>query len=79
MSGEEAEAIFQRGDAAMYFNGTWETGTLASTEFTAIADDVGCFIVPAVDSQYKNVGVGSCDYCYAITENCKMWMPPWHF
>lgn len=71
VSGEEAEAIFQRGDAAMYFNGTWETGTLASTEFTAIADDVGCFIFPAVDSQYKNVGVGSCDYCYAITENCK--------
>ena len=71
VSGEEAEAIFQRGDAAMYFNGTWETGTLASTEFTDVAEDVGCFIVPAVDPQYQNVGVGSCDYCYAVTKNCK--------
>ena len=71
VSGSEAEALFQTGQAAMYFNGTWEISNLDNKEKCQVADDVSCFAMPAVSEENANVSVGSLDNSFAITENCE--------
>ena len=62
---DEARAIFSANNAAMYFNGAWEASNLSSNEA------ISCFAMPAVNSQYSNISVGSVDASFAITKNCK--------
>lgn len=71
VSGSEAEALFQTGQAAMYFNGTWEISNLDNTAVCQVAEDVSCFAMPAVKEEYTNVSVGSLDNSFAVTKNCK--------
>lgn len=71
VTGQEAEAIFQNGQAAMYFNGSWEISNLTDTSVTPESDNISCFAMPGVDSANNNISVGSVDTAYAITENCK--------
>ncbi len=71
VSGSEAEALFQSGSAAMYFNGTWEISNLNDPEICEVAKDVGCFSMPAVDPRYADISVGSLDNSFAVTTNCK--------
>ena len=71
VSGSEAEALFQNGMTAMYFNGTWEIGNMDSAEVCAEAENIGCFTMPAVDSANTDISVGSLDNSFAITKNCK--------
>lgn len=68
---DEARAIFQNGQAAMYFNGTWEVPNLDSEELCSIAGSVDCFTMPAVDPKYNNVSVGALDGSFAVSKNCK--------
>ena len=69
--GSEAEALFQNGMTAMYFNGTWEIGNLDSAEVCAEAENIGCFTMPAVDSSNADISVGSLDNSFAVTKNCE--------
>lgn len=71
VSGSEAEALFQSGRAAMYFNGTWEISNLNDPDICQVAEDVSCFSMPAVNPRYSNISVGSLDNSFAITTNCK--------
>ena len=71
VSGSEAEALFQTGQAAMYFNGSWEISNLDNSEVCQEAENISCFAMPAVDAAHANVSVGSLDNSYAITTNCK--------
>lgn len=71
VSGSEAEALFQSGKAAMYFNGTWEISNLNDPEICEVAEDVGCFTMPSVDPRYADISVGSLDNSFAVTTNCK--------
>ena len=71
VSGSEAEALFQTGQAAMYFNGSWEVSNLDNTKACQVAEDVGCFTMPAVNPECANVSVGSLDNSFAVTANCK--------
>ena len=71
VSGSEAEALFQTGQTAMYFNGSWEISNLDNPDVCQEAENISCFAMPAVDAQYANVSVGSLDNSYAITTNCK--------
>ncbi|HAX51405.1 ABC transporter substrate-binding protein [Muricomes intestini] len=71
VSGSEAEALFQSGQAAMYFNGTWEISNLNNKDVCQVADDVSCFTMPPVDKVNANVSVGSLDNSFAVTKNCK--------
>lgn len=72
VTGDEARAIFAAGNAAMYFNGAWECSNLsADAESCAVGEYVSCFAMPAVDSQYGNISVGSVDTNFAVTKNCK--------
>ncbi len=68
---DEARAIFQNGQAAMYFNGTWEVPNLDSEELCSIAGSVGCFTMPAVDPQYADISVGALDGSFAVSKNCQ--------
>lgn len=71
VSGSEAEALFQTGQAAMYFNGTWEISNLDNAEVCQVAEDVSCFAMPAVKEENTNVSVGSLDNSFAVTTNCE--------
>ncbi|MGN0256582.1 MAG: ABC transporter substrate-binding protein [Chordicoccus sp.] len=71
VGGDEARALFQNGQTAMYFNGTWEVSTLDDSNATSVAGNIGCFEFPASDSQYQGVNVGALDNSFAITKNCK--------
>lgn len=71
VSGSEAEALFQTGQTAMYFNGSWEIANLDNPEVCQEAENISCFVMPAVDSQYYNISVGALDNSYAITTNCE--------
>lgn len=71
VSGDEARALFQQGQAAMYFNGTWEVSTLQDEENTEEAENIGCFMMPASDPSNTGVNVGSLDNSFAVTKNCK--------
>ncbi len=65
----EAELLFQTGQAAMYFNGCWEISNLDEDAENCTVN-VGCFAMPAINSEYNGVVVGSVDTSFAITENC---------
>lgn len=71
VSGSEAEALFQTGQTAMYFNGSWEISNLDNPEVCQEAENISCFAMPAVNADQGNVSVGSLDNSYAITTNCK--------
>lgn len=70
VSGSEAEALFQTGQAAMYFNGTWEISNLDNAEVCQVAEDVSCFAMPAVKEENTNVSVGSI-IPLVVTTNCE--------
>ena len=55
----------------MYFNGCWEISNLDKKENAAEAENISCFLMPAVNEEYAGVEVGSVDTSYAITKNCK--------
>lgn len=67
---DEARALFQNGQTAMYFNGCWENGNLDNESACAVYEDVSCFAMPAVKSEYANISLGSVDTSFAITKNC---------
>lgn len=69
VSGDEARQLFMDGKTAMYFNGSWEISNVGA-DTSSIKDNVSCFVMPAVDSQYSNISVGSVDTSFAITKNC---------
>ncbi|MCR4746573.1 MAG: sugar ABC transporter substrate-binding protein [Lachnospiraceae bacterium] len=71
VGGDEARSLFQQGQTAMYFNGTWEVSTLADESTTPEAANIGCFVMPASDASYTGVNVGSLDNSFAVTKNCK--------
>lgn len=71
VSGSEAEALFQTGKAAMYFNGTWEISNLDNANTCQVAKDVSCFTMPAVNANASKVSVGSLDNSFAVTTKCK--------
>lgn len=71
VSGSEAEALFQMGQTAMYFNGTWEISNLDNEEVCPVAGKVSCFSMPPVNPENEKVSVGSLDNSFAITKNCK--------
>jgi raffinose/stachyose/melibiose transport system substrate-binding protein len=68
---DEARAIFQNGQAAMYFNGTWEVPNLSDESLCAEAANISCFAMPAYDSQYNNISMGALDGSFAISKNCE--------
>lgn len=67
---DEARALFQSGQAAMYFNGTWEVPNLDSADLCAIAGSVDCFVMPAVNAANANISVGALDGSFAISKDC---------
>lgn len=67
-SPEEAREIFTSGKSAMWFMGAWEVGNLMVSD---IGESIGVFTMPAYDSQYDNISVGSIDTSFAVSENCK--------
>ena len=71
VSREEAQLQFANGQTAMYFNGCWEISNLDKKENVAEAENISCFLMPAVNEEYAGVEVGSVDTAYAITKNCK--------
>ena len=71
VSREEAQLQFANGQTAMYFNGCWEISNLDKKENAAEAENISCFLMPAVNEEYAGVEVGSVDTAYAITKNCK--------
>lgn len=71
VSREEAQLQFANGQTAMYFNGCWEISNLDKKENAAEAENISCFLMPAVNEEYAGVEVGSVDTSYAITKNCK--------
>lgn len=68
---DEARVIFQNGQAAMYFNGTWEVPSLSDENYSAEAANISCFAMPAVDPANKNISMGALDGSFAISKNCK--------
>lgn len=71
VSREEAQLQFASGQTAMYFNGSWEVSNLDKTENAPEAENISCFAMPAVNTEYTANSVGSVDSSYAITKNCK--------
>lgn len=67
MGPEESTALFTSGKTAMYFMGAWDSAKVSD----ALKDDASAFILPAKDSQYNNVSVGSVDTSFAVSEKCK--------
>lgn len=68
---DEARALFQNGQAAMYFNGTWEVPNLSDESLCAEAANISCFAMPAYNSQYNNISMGALDGSFAISKNCQ--------
>jgi len=68
MGPEEAKDLFINGSAAMYFMGAWEAGNIQSG---TIGEDAGAFVLPAYDSLYSNISVGSVDTSFSAAETCK--------
>lgn len=62
----EAMQMMMKGEAAMYFDGSWgaEVGQLSQQEY-------GAFLLPPYREENRNVGIGSVDQCYAISAGCK--------
>lgn len=67
-SPEESVALYTSGKAAMYFQGTWDTGLLLDSEVGPVT---GAFVMPAFDSQYSNFSLGSVDGSFAISSKCQ--------
>ena len=68
---DEARALFQNGQTAMYFNGCWENSNLDNADVCPVYEDVSCFAMPAVNPENNNISLGSVDTSFAITKNCK--------
>lgn len=71
VSGDEAKELFQTGQAAMYFNGSWEIPNLNDPKACPMAEQIGCFVMPAKNSECQNVAVGALDNSFAVTTNCE--------
>lgn len=71
VSGSEAEALFQTGQTAMYFNGSWEIANLDNPDVCQEAENISCFAMPAVKAENTNISVGALDNSYAVTSNCE--------
>ncbi len=71
VSGSEAEALFQTGQTAMYFNGSWEISNLDNPDVCQEAANISCFAMPSVNAEYDQISVGSLDNSYAVTTNCQ--------
>lgn len=70
MTAQEAMAQFQKGEAAMYYTGAWDITTLINREETPVADDIGTFYMPAMNSENNGIVIGTVDCSYAISESC---------
>lgn len=68
MGYEESVELFTNGQAAMYFMGVWDADKVSKG---ATGEDIGAFALPAYESQYNNISVGSVDTSFAISKNCK--------
>ncbi len=66
MTPEETTEMFLNGNAAMYFQGTWD----ATTVTDRLGENGGAFVMPAYDSQYDNISVGSLSTSFAVSEKC---------
>lgn len=69
MGPEESTDLFTNGKSAMYFMGAWDADKAQKSEI--MGEDAGAFVLPAYDSQYNNISVGSVDTSFAIAESCK--------
>jgi raffinose/stachyose/melibiose transport system substrate-binding protein len=65
---DEATAMFETGQTAMYFMGAWDAGRISVSE---VGEKVGAFILPAKNPEYNNISVGSVDTSFGISETCK--------
>lgn len=68
MGPEESTDLFTNGKTAMYFMGAWDADKVAQS---SIGEQAGAFVLPAYDTQYENISVGSADTSFAISKNCK--------
>lgn len=68
MGPEESTDLFTSGKTAMYFMGAWDADKIAKSD---VGEQAGAFAVPAYDSQYENISVGSIDTNFAVAETCK--------
>lgn len=71
MSDEEAKALFQNGEAAMYFQGAWEVSTFIDQEATPEYGNISMFTLPAINPENNDIMVGSVDSAYAISADCE--------
>ncbi len=69
--GMDAKILFQTGGTAMFFTGTWEIPDFSDPEVCSEGGHIGCFMMPPVKAENRNISVGSLDNSYAITTNCK--------
>ncbi len=65
MSSEESTKLFKDGKAAMYPQGSWDIATVTAEDST-ITDNVGAFLLPAVETANDGVVVGSIDVSLGI-------------
>lgn len=68
MGPEESTDLFTTGKTAMYFMGAWDADKISKSE---MGEQAGAFVMPAYDTQYNNISVGSVDTSFSVSENCK--------
>ncbi len=68
MGPEESTDLFAKGKTAMYFMGAWDSDRVQKDE---IGENAGAFVLPAYDSKYANISVGSVDTSFALAETCR--------
>lgn len=71
MESDEAKALFQKGEVAMYYMGAWEVSTFIDEASTPESANIGAFIMPAKSAENNGILVGSVDSSYAIAETCE--------
>lgn len=71
VSGDEAREFFRMGMTAMYYNGSWEISNVGDTNLSPEAENISCFVMPKINSEYDGVTLGSVDTSFAVTKNCQ--------
>ncbi len=66
---DEATSMFGRGDAAMYFMGSWETAAVLNTAGDK-AENISVFLLPAYKPGYSGVRSYQVDASWAISADC---------
>ncbi len=61
----DANKALKEGKAAMIINGDWATAGLRSHE------NIGAFLLPAIDPEFSGAAIQSVDQCYAMSNNCQ--------